>query len=337
MPEINFSNPLIKLNGFQEILSIINEGKKFLIVTHVRPDGDAIGSVMGFALSLKKHGKIVDIGLSDHPPESFSFLLTQDYLKPGSVKGEYDAIFSLDCGDLPRTGFEQDLINCRTPIVNIDHHISNLGYGTVNLIDPAASSAAEMILFLIHGGGLPLDAEVAECLYLGLVTDARFFQNENLRPSAHVSGAILLETGFKTNRILSALTSRRTLPELKILGFALSHLETEMDGKLAKVLIRPQNLISCEATQENVWASGVFNQITSIKGVIVGFTLVENQEGVTFCEFRSKSGFDVKEIAVALGGGGHLAASGCNQKLPIDAMNNRVLALLRTRLKQFIG
>ncbi|MBF0406022.1 MAG: DHH family phosphoesterase [Candidatus Riflebacteria bacterium] len=336
MQEINFTNPLLEFAGLPAVADALKNGQTFLVTSHQRPDGDAVGSVLGLAQSLIKDRKKVDIGFADQIGENFSFLVNQTPLKPGMIKENYyDYVISLDCGDLPRTGFEEDFSKYRNKLINIDHHISNNLFGSINLLDANASSTCEIVLFLLLYCDLPLNSEIAECLYLGLVTDGRFFQNESMRYTAHVAGAVLLNAGLKTNQILSSLTSRRSIPELKVLGMGLGKIQTDLDGKLASVLITAADIAQCNAVCDHVWSCGLFNQITSLKGVIVGFTVVENGEGVSFCEFRSKSGFDVKEIAVALGGGGHLAASGCHQPIPANELYQKAMKLIREKLSSF--
>lgn len=320
-------------HDIDQVAAALLTGTRILVVSHLRPDGDAVGSVVGLTRALRKIGKHVDIGLVDPPPQRFAFLLEDEQIvKPGSLDLDYDVIVSLDAGDLGRTGFEGDLSEIAALLLNIDHHASNTAFGDINFLDFEASSTCEMIVQVLKAVRIPLDPEIAEGLYLGLLTDSRFFQNESLRPSAHTAAAALLASGLKAAPILSILNGSRALAELKILGRGLSKLEIHGNGRLAMTVLTASDLRDCEATLEHLWASGLFNQLTSITGVTVSLGVVEGPDGKSYCEFRSRGGFDVKEIAVAMGGGGHLAASGCNRVAAVtefaDEARQRLLAKL---------
>lgn len=319
-----------------DVISTINGANRFLVVSHIRPDGDAVGSVSGLVKSLRKAGKNVQVGLADPAPERFAFVLDEDHIgRPGEIEIDHEVVLVLDAGDLARTGFEAELEDTGAVIVNIDHHASNTLFGDVNYVDTCASSTCEMVVTLIRQAGLPVDADVAIGLYLGLITDTRSFQNEGLRPSVHNVAAFLLETGLDTAPILSRLNGSKSLPEVKLLGRGLQNLKLECDGRLACIVITRRDIEECGATFNSVAASGLWGQLTSIQGVVAGVGVVEGFDGKTYCEFRSRGGFDVKEIAVAMGGGGHLAASGCNREAPIDAVATEALDRLTAGLAKF--
>ncbi|NLI76315.1 MAG: bifunctional oligoribonuclease/PAP phosphatase NrnA [Candidatus Riflebacteria bacterium] len=319
-----------------QVIATLHKGQRFFLISHVRPDGDAIGSLAGLARSLRKAGKTVDLGLVDPPPERFGFLLEGETVrKPGDLALDHDAIVILDTGDLPRTGFAEALAKPATVVINIDHHPSNTSFGDINLLDFHASSTCEMVVTLIERARLPFDPDVAQGLYLGLCTDTRFFQNENLRPAAHHAAQRLLETGLEAATIHGRLLSTRKLSEVRILGHALTRLTVELDGRLAWVALSTADLAQQGATMNDVFACGLFNQLTGIDGVVASVGIVENTDGKVYCEFRSRKGFDVKEIAVAMGGGGHLAASGCNREAPLATMVDEALGHLRNRLGSF--
>ncbi len=327
---------MLPTDVLSQVIATLHQGQRFFLISHVRPDGDAIGCLSGLARSLRKAGKTVDIGLVDPPPDRFTFLLEGEILrKPGDLPLDHDAIVILDTGDLPRSGFAEVLEKPTTVIINIDHHPSNTGFGDLNLLDVEASSTCEMIVHLIERARLPFDPEVAQGLYLGLCTDTRFFQNENLRPTAHHAAQRLLETGLEAGTILGRLLSTKKLSEVRILGHALLSLQIEMNGRLAWVALSASDLARHGATMADVFACGLFGQLTGIEGVVAGVGFVEHSDGKIYCEFRSRRGFDVKEIAVGLGGGGHLAASGCSLAKPLETVTADVLQRVRDRLEGF--
>lgn len=325
-------------NQLEQVVSTLDEVQRLLIISHLRPDGDAVGSVVSLARSLRKAGKIADIGLVDPPPERFAFLLDGEIVKkPGELDDSYDATFILDSGDASRTGFEDFLSSSNSIIINVDHHSSNTGFGEINYLDFESGSTSEMIVEIIRKAHLPMDHEVAEGLYLGLLTDTRFFQNENLRPSTHQCAAYLLTTGLDTRPILNRLNRNRSLPELRLLGRALSRLESRFDGQMIVVQLTRDDLTACGATREHIWSCGLFGQMISIEGSLVSVAIVEDVDGKCFAEFRSSGGFNVKDVAVQMGGGGHLAASGCNRTAPIADFGNEVLTCLEKQFQAFLG
>lgn len=314
------------------MISAFREAKTFLLTSHLRSDGDAVGSLSGLARALRKDGRKVEISLADPVPERFAFVLDGELIKkPNQVELNHDLIVVLDSGNIERTGMNFDATD--SVIVNIDHHASNEFFGEINYVDIESSSTCEMVVSLLECTNLPFDKEVAEGLYLGLLTDSRFFQNENLRPSAHRAAETLLLTGLDTSRILSSLNSSRTPQEVKLLGVALQKISYCYDGRLAWMALSSQELSSCEASFQTAFSCGIFNQMTSIKGVALSVGLVENTEGRIFCEFRSKGGIDVKSVAVNFGGGGHLAASGCNIEGPLEQAVETVLIRLKEVLE----
>lgn len=325
-------------NQLDQVVSTIGEAQRLLVISHLRPDGDAVGSVVGLVRSLRKAGKIADIGLADPPPERFSFLFEGEIVKkPGELDDSYDVTFILDSGDIGRTGFEDFLSTSSSIIINVDHHSSNTAFGEINYLDFESGATSEMIVEIIRKGHFPIDHEIAEGLYLGLLTDTRFFQNENLRPSTHQCAALLLATGLDTRPILNRLNRNRSLPELRLLGRALSRLESRFDGKMMVVVLTRDDLTACKATREHIWSCGLFGQMISIEGSMVGVAIVEDFDGKCFAEFRSSGGFNVKDVAVQLGGGGHLAASGCNRTAPIAEFGHEVLACLEKQFQAFLG
>ena len=180
---------------YDEIIAAIKASNRILVVAHERPDGDAVGSVSGLVRSLRKAGKVADACFSTPVPEGFSFAVAEEIIPIEHLSRiDYDLAVVLDTGDQPRTGFNDFLETTKALVINIDHHPSNTLFGDLNLMDFEASSTCEIMVDLLRRAELPLDAEIAEGLYLGLLTDTRFFQNEKLRPSAFYAAGKLLET-----------------------------------------------------------------------------------------------------------------------------------------------
>ena len=304
-----------------KIAALIAASDKILVAAHLRPDGDATGSVSGLVKSLLKAGKQVDAALLDGVPERFAFVFPPvELLQKPIIDSEHDLIVILDSGDESRTGFTFNRDPQKTCLINIDHHASNTMFGDINYVDTGASSACEMVAALLHHADLPFDSEVALSLMLGLVTDSRSFQNEGIRASAHLAAAKILQTGVDTTPILNMLNSGKSEADLRVQGFGLSNFQLHCRNRLATLVIRQSDLARLGASFGNVFASGLFNLMLSMSETFASVVIFEREDGVSFCEFRSRGGINVKEVAVAMGGGGHIPASGCSRAVPIEEL-----------------
>ncbi len=318
------------------LVDLLKTGTRFLITTHIHPDGDAAGSLLGLATSLRLRGAVVDTALSTPIGDRFQFLFeNEQVLSPEDVQGPYDAVIILDIGSENRTGFQEILRNLDCPIINIDHHATNTGFGNFDILDPNASSTCEMLYKVITEAHLPLNAETAKFLYLGLLTDSRYFQNSNVRPETFHAAAALLETGFNHQTIIRKLVQSRSETDLKVLGLGLSAHKTLENGKIIYTVIRQKELIKLNATYRHAWSAGVFGYLISMQTALVAVSFVESPEGLIFCEFRSKDGFDVSSIALSLGGGGHRSASGCSLNSSMEVAVDRVLNKVITEVRKY--
>ena len=330
--------PTDKINDAELIISRIKTAGKILVAAHLRPDGDAVGSVSGLVKSLQKAGKQVEAGLFDGVPERFMFVWPEvPLLREQTIDADHDLILILDSGDADRTGFTFKRDQQRTCLINIDHHASNNMFGDLNYVDTGAAATCEIIAALLEHGGLPLDADVALSLMLGLITDSRSFQNEGLRHTAHLAAARLLKTGLDTAPILSTLNSGKSEGDLRVQGFGLSNFKLECQRRLATLVIRQSDLQKLGASFGNVFGSGIFNLMLSHNETFASVVIFEREDGMSFCEFRSRGGINVKDVAVALGGGGHLAASGCSRAVPIDQQAADAISLMKKQVDAFFS
>ncbi len=330
--------PTEKINDAEQIISRIKAAGKILVAAHLRPDGDAVGSVSGLVKSLQKAGKHVEAALFDGVPERFMFVWPEvQLLREQVINADHDLILILDSGDADRTGFTFNRDRQRNCLINIDHHASNNMFGDLNYVDTGASATCEIIAALLEHGGLPLDADIALSLMLGLITDSRSFQNEGLRHTAHLAAARLLRTGLDTAPILSTLNSGKSEGDLRVQGFGLSNFKLECQRRLGTLIIRQSDLKSLGASFGNVFGSGIFNLLLSHNETYASVVIFEREDGMSFCEFRSRGGINVKDVAVALGGGGHLAASGCSRAVPIDQQAADAISLMKKQVDAFFS
>ena len=321
-----------------KLIEIINKSSNLLITSHIHPDGDAAGSVLGLTRSLRAAGKTVDVAWSTSVKGRFDFLFGEEnVLTPDEVKGPYDCAVILDIGSEDRTGFQEIIRELGCPIINIDHHATNKGFCKIDHVDTSASSTCQIVYYLIKEAGWPLDAHIAEAVYTGLITDSRHFQNAGVNADTFRAAAGLKDTGVNTVPIIQSLVMNRTETDLRVLGMALSRYENLLDGKLALVAIRQSDLQPLGANHRHAWSSGVFGYLVSLSTSLVSASLIEAEDGKVFCEFRSKNGFDVSVIASEFGGGGHKAASGCSQFIDIDEFKTKVIARLTELVEAFEG
>lgn len=321
-----------------KIAELIRNSGKILVAAHVRPDGDAVGSVSGLVKSLVKAGKQVEAALIDGVPERFAFVFPDITLhRQAELPCEHDLIIVLDTGEEGRTGFTFKRNPATTPMINIDHHASNTMFGDINYVDTGAAAACEIVAALLSFSKLPVDSDIALSLMLGLVTDSRFFQNEGLRHTAHEAAAFLLRTGVNTAPILNTLNSGKAEADLRLQGFGLSNFKLTCEGRLAYLVIKQSDLQKHDATVGNLYASGLFNQFLAISHTYASVVIFEREDGMSACEFRSRGGIDVKEVAVKLGGGGHLAASGCSQNKETDKLAQEAVELMRHQVEAFFA
>ena len=322
----------------QEIVDLINKSKNILVSAHVRPDGDATGSVAGLVKSLKKLNKNVEVALHDPIPQRFKVAFPQVKIHNESEQNfDHELLIILDCGDFPRTGINFKPQNPNIKIINIDHHASNIGFGDVSYIDTTASATCEILTAILDFGKLPLDQDVALSFFLGLVTDSRFFQNEGVSQRTHLAAARILSTGVNTSPVLNALNSSREEADLRVQGFGLSNFKLECNNKLATLIITQEDLKTLGASFNNVYSSGIFNQMNAISSVIGTVVIFEKDKNCTHCEFRSRDGLNVKDVAVSMGGGGHVPASGCNKNESVEVVAKEAIEKMKKQVNEFLA
>jgi phosphoesterase RecJ-like protein len=297
--------------------------EKFLIVSHIRPDGDAIGSVLGLGLSLKLNGKDVQMVLSDGIPQSFRHLSGVEQLKQ-RAEGEFDLICVLDCSDLQRTG---DALNGFTkPDINIDHHITNLEFAHINVVDTQAVATAEILAELILALGLPLPPSVADALLTGLITDTIGFRTSNVRPDTLRLAARLMEHGANLSELYRLALITRSFEAARFWGTGLSTLERE--GRMVWATLT-------QAGRKAVGYSGrddadLVTVLASIEGADIAMIFVEQPGNHVKVSWRAQPGFDVSQIALQFGGGGHPPASGADIAGGLAEVQASVLAATRS-------
>jgi len=312
----------------RQIAEIIKKGRAFLVTSHVRLDGDAVGSELALYEALKSLGKEAVVYNQDRTPQMYAFLPDAGVIvnRLGPLDG-FDAVFVLDCSEIERMGEEAPRIAGIRRIVNIDHHISNDRYGHLTLTDPEASSTGEMIFRLIDGMGIELTRDMAVNLYTAILTDTGAFRYSNTGPKTFAVAGRLLEKGADPAWIAQMVYETFPAVKIRLLGRALSTLEFDWQGRIAAVTVSKKMLEDAGAQWEHT--EGFVEYPRSIEGVQVAAFFSEISEGLYKVSLRSKGRFSVEEVARKFGGGGHINAAAWRIQGDYDAVKRRLFDAIK--------
>ncbi len=295
----------------EDLLKKIRLGNRFLLTSHINPDGDAIGSELGLARLLRSMGKGAVVWNRDPIPTIYRPLPGSDRVHtgeepPAGFPDRFDAIIVLECPSPDRTGLEQHL--SARPIINIDHHLGNQLYGSVNWVDSAAPAVGEMVYRLAQGLKLTLDPETASCLYLTLVTDTGGFRFSNATPAAFEAAAALVRDGAHPEQVSQWLYESQPLAVVRLIGEMLQTLKLHEDGRVATALLTPAMFDRVGAQPGD--SEGLIDFPRSIAGVEAVALIRQREDGTHKVSLRSRGEVDVEKIARHHGGGGHRNAAG---------------------------
>jgi phosphoesterase RecJ-like protein len=308
-----------------EVLAELRSGEKFLLVTHENPDGDALGSLVAMNEILRGLGKDTVMFMSDEDfplPSEYRDMPLDGVLHLPPADAEERTIVFLDCGNLDRMPVSF-LRRDDAHIVNIDHHHDNTMFGTANLVVDGASCTAEIIWDLNRDLGVDLTVEIAEALYVALVTDTGKFQYENTTPTSHLMAAELLEHGVDVHGIFRRLFENLPFAKLQLLARVLSRIERYDDGRLTMSFIGRSDYEETGADEND--SEGIVDHIRALEGTVVAALvreqLKEGREGVKKVSLRASADeVDVSVIARKQGGGGHRQAAGFSTTLDRDGL-----------------
>lgn len=319
----------------QQALRLLKQASHILVITHVSPDGDAIGSLLGMSLILQQlTDASVTLACDDVIPEKFLFLPgATDIINDLGLSRQpaFDLVVVLDCSDHERGG--QVLEAARpggTPLINIDHHITNTYYADANIVMVDAVATAEVLHRLLTEWGLLLTQDTALCLLTGLVTDTLCFRTANVTAAVMQVAASLMDAGADLSLVTSQTVNRK------------SYEAVQYWGRLLSTVTLDDRVVSVHSSVADRRAAGLaLNGDASVVTFLItaweadmAASFVEKDNGQVEISLRSKPGFDVSGTAFSLGGGGHPAAAGCTIDGPLDAAMERVLELLRTTRRQ---
>ncbi|MBI5969661.1 MAG: bifunctional oligoribonuclease/PAP phosphatase NrnA [Deltaproteobacteria bacterium] len=324
---------------FDEVIKEINKGRRFLVVSHVSPEGDAIGSLLGLALALRSIGKDVVAYLEDQVPEMFRFLPGADTIVHSlDVMGPFDVTFAVDCGQKERLG--KGFVALKTPgmIINMDHHATNDRFGAINVIEPEASAAGELVYDLCAAAGIKFDREMAVNLYVAIHTDTGSFRYSSSSPAAFMKAGELVKAGADPWDVSCRVYENFPARKYKLLAMVLSTLEvTGLDGRgeIASLVVTLDMFKKSGAETE--LSDGFVNYARGIEGVEAGVLFRECGVNEYKVSLRSKGAVNVAAIASAFNGGGHKNAAGFTVKGSLEEIRTKVMAAIRSALSAMPG
>lgn len=321
--------------SFESIGEVLRAHSSFVILSHVRPDGDAIGSQLALGFSLLAMGKSVRLINEDGLPENLSFLPGSERIElPPTDPIAAEVAIALDTATRPRLG-ERALhaASMATVWINIDHHISNTNFGDLNLIDATSPATGQILYDLITQLDLPLPPESRDAIYVAVSTDTGSFQYPSTTAKTYDMAADLIRSGVDVGAINSKTYDEQPYRRLELMRALLGTLERSADGLLAHWELRDQTRIDLALRPED--SEGLIDVIRAIRGVQVAAFFEEVADGKIRVSMRSKDRrLDVCNIAAQFGGGGHALAAGLRMSGPLAEAKTRVLNAIRRRIQE---
>ncbi|HZS14297.1 MAG TPA: DHH family phosphoesterase [Candidatus Dormibacteraeota bacterium] len=312
----------------EDIRALLDRSRHVVCLAHKDADADSLGSALAFALSLRAQGKTV------HPvvPAPWPFLLS--YL-PGfdtleESPAEYDCVLTFDCATTHRFGDKRPMLESGVPVVNVDHHVSNDGYGAINLIEPEASATGQVVYRLLRKLDMPVTPQVADNLYAALFTDTGGFRHENTTEAALRLGAELVHLGADPAFIALKSYKSRPVPMLKLEGLAVAALRTDCDGTLVWSQVTQEMLETSGATM--VESEGVIDQLQSIDTMKIAVLFKQMSPELTKISVRTRDEIDATDLCIPFGGGGHHRAAGAELPMSLEKAQATVLPMARELL-----
>jgi len=314
------------MDQIEQVLEHIGQRRHFLVTSHTRPDGDAVGSTLALAQILRKMGKTAEVILGDAVPVIYKPLPhAESIIQTSKVNGRYDAAIILECDSVLRTrlhGLDDHFL------INIDHHASSKPFADVNWIDPTACAVAEMIFRIALAAQVKITPDIATCLYAAVLTDTGAFCYAPTNSCTFELAKTLVEHGADPARIAQSIYFANPTSKMRLLGAALSNLHRE--GVLTWMAVTRNDMDRAGALEED--CEGLVNYALGIAGVEVAAFFRETADGRVRVSIRSKGAVNVADMAEKFGGGGHACASGFSVPGPLAAAEARVLSELRGKL-----
>jgi bifunctional oligoribonuclease and PAP phosphatase NrnA len=319
----------------QQVIAQLKQKDNILIAAHIHPDGDAVGSVLSLGLALEQIRKKVVLYIEDAIPAVYQFLPSVHQIQrdPGDIT-RFDAAVILDCSDLHRIGAAAEAVSNIPMLINIDHHTTNTRFGKLQLIDPDASSTAEIVYRVIREMDIPINTGIAYALYTGIMADTGSFRFSNTTPAAFEISHEMLKYGADPHKVAHHVYETISLNRIKLLTMLFDSIELSEDGKLS-IMTLTQNMLAATGTEVDD-VNGLINYARRIEKVKLTVLLYERKAkngrrpGSEFhVSLRSDGMVNAAAIATAFGGGGHHNAAGFDIKATLPELKSMMFDMSR--------
>lgn len=317
-----------------QIIQHIKDGQHILIASHAEPDGDSVGSLVALGLALTKLDKKITMHTPSPIPAVYRFLPGASRIVQQIQDADiYDLALVLDCGDLTRIGDTSAEIGRIPVLINIDHHVSNTGFGHIQFIDTDACATAEIIYRLINALEIPFDKDIATSIYTGILTDTGSFRFSNTNQAAFAISKVMTDAGVEPHNVAQRVFGTYSLGRIKLLNMALNSIEISENGKLSMMTVTRSMLNTTGTSTEDL--DGMINYARRIEDVKVAALIHEIKNGAGkftnmnryHVSLRSDSSVDVAKIAGKFGGGGHASAAGFQIESTLVALKSKIIEL----------
>ncbi len=320
---------MISTRTIQQLKRLFRTNRRFVILSHINPEPDTIGAALSLYHYLGSIGKQVRVYNADGVPGFMKFMPHAEVVTSRVPSGSFDVAVCVDAGSTDMLGDHFDRFRRRVT-VNIDHHRTNTLYGDLNIVDPDAAAACELVYHLFRRAGIPVDATVAALLLAGIIYDTGSFRYRNTtRRTLHIA-ARLMSHGADMAAISEQLYENQSPGRLKLLNRVLNTLEISPDGRIASVELTRNMYTATGTTKED--SEGMIDYPKSIGGVAVAILFREVSERRYKISLRSKLDLNISDIAETFGGGGHKNAAGCTIEGALPDVKRRVFEKVRERL-----
>ncbi len=316
----------------QAIQDTITEAKQIAVITHIGPDGDALGSLTAVGLYLRSLSKSVTLYCESDVPRRFDFLPLVDSVQRNVPSdADYDLIIAVDCGDVERMGLPyQSMSTPKLGVINIDHHITNTRFGDINVVGETAVSATEVLYEIFAEMGVKINPDLATSLLTGLVTDTLAFRTIGVTGNTLKIAGALVDAGGQLGLITMQTMTLKSPATLRLWKIGMSKVRFS-DG-LYWIAISKED--RKKANYMGLGSAGLVNFLADIEDAAMGCVLMEADDGTLRVGFRCRPPFNVAEVAINLGGGGHALAAGCKLDGPIGKAEKMVVAVSKEAIKQ---
>ena len=312
------------MSDLRAIVERIQSGHRFVVSSHQRPDGDAIGSAMAAAFALRDLGKQVDVVFDAVPPHFLLPFPGVDRIRAATqVSDTYDVALIMECSSVDRTGVAG---LDRSPLVNIDHHLGNTRYGAINWVDESAAACGELVFALVEALGVRLTPEIATHVYLAILTDTGSFHFSHITPRTFEIARRTVEAGADPQWIARTHYDSSTLGRVRVFGAVLNGMRLDPSGRVALLTVTRPMLEASGASYDDT--EGLINFPLTVKDIQAVAFFKEMGDGGWRISMRSKGAVDVRAVASRFGGGGHINASGCSAVGTLAELQQTFMRLL---------